>query len=118
MNINTKTSLEHFRNLQFPQIPHDNAFNAIRLFCCLIVIILHSLVLSQTNTGVNFLFDAHTAVCVFFILSGFWVTKSLLTSSDIKTYFKKRAKRILPLYYTVVWGGGIAVGICWKTSAK
>lgn len=88
-----------------PQIPKRNAFNALRIFCCSLVITMHILDLSHTESMLRPIFDGHVAVCVFFILSGFWVTKSLLSSEDLKTYFKKRAKRILPLYYISVGGG-------------
>ena len=43
------------------------------------------------------------AVDIFFIISGFWVTRSLLASGSLKTYFLKRIKKIFPLYYTVLF---------------
>lgn len=88
-----------------PQISKRNAFNVLRIFCCFLVITMHILDLSHTKSILRPFFDGHVAVCVFFILSGFWVTKSFLSSADLKTYFKKRAKRILPLYYISVGGG-------------
>ena len=88
-----------------PQISKENSFNFIRIFCCVLVIVMHILDLSGTESIFHPLFDGHVAVCVFFILSGFWVTKSLLTSKNIKEYFIKRAVRILPLYYMSVGGG-------------
>lgn len=95
-----------------PQISKRNAFNALRIFCCFLVITMHILDLSHTKSFLRSFFDGHVAVCVFFILSGFWVTKSFLSSADLKTYFKKRAKRILPLYYISVWGGGGRICVC------
>ena len=78
----------------------DNAFNFLRLVCCLIVIYEHCVVLS----GVNFpCYDLRgIAVNVFFILSGFWVTQSFLKSGSIKNYAIKRCKKILPQYWLVV----------------
>lgn len=84
------------------KIPKSNAFNAVRLLCCFIVIALHIFVLNENNSPVVRFLDGHVAVCVFFILSGFWITKSYLTSKDLKTYFLKRIKRILPLYYSIL----------------
>ena len=43
------------------------------------------------------------SVIIFFLISGFWVTKSYCSSASIKSYFAKRAKKILPLYYLVVF---------------
>lgn len=82
----------------------DNAFNAVRFVCCLIVIVGHSLGLSGTPFAYSGLIDMHVSVCVFFILSGFWVTKSFLSVRSLKEYFLKRAKRLLPLYYITVVG--------------
>lgn len=80
----------------------ENAFNAIRFLCCLIVIIGHCLDLSRTPFAYRSIIDMHTAVCVFFILSGFWVTKSFLFSRSLKQYAFKRIKRLLPMYYLTV----------------
>lgn len=82
----------------------DNAFNAVRFVCCLIVIAGHSLGLSGTPFAYSGLIDMHVSVCVFFILSGFWVTKSFLSVRSLKEYFIKRAKRLLPLYYISMVG--------------
>ena len=85
--------------LTLPSNIGENAFNAVRMFCCLIVIIGHSFDLSHTAFAYRHLIDMHISVCVFFILSGFWVTKSFLTSSNTKDYAIKRIKRLLPPYY-------------------
>lgn len=84
-----------------------NSFNAIRLLCCLIVIFGHCLDLSGISRTISWrpLIDMHTCVCVFFILSGFFVTYSYIKNSDKETliqFYKKRAKRILPAYYIAV----------------
>lgn len=77
-----------------------NAFNFLRLFCCLVVLYEHCVVLSGVNLPCFNL--RGIAVNVFFILSGFWVTLSFCKSSSIKNYFFKRAKKILPQYWLVV----------------
>ncbi|MDO5773779.1 MAG: acyltransferase [Spirochaetales bacterium] len=81
-------------------VSKDNAFNFLRLVCCLIVIYEHCVVLS----GADFpCYDLRgIAVNVFFILSGFWVTQSFLKSGSIKNYTIKRCKKILPQYWLVV----------------
>ena len=48
------------------------------------------------------LFETIIAVRGFFIISGFLITKSWLTSRNPKRYFLNRAKRLLPGYISVV----------------
>ncbi len=88
------------QNIKLANIDSNNAFNFIRLVCCLIVIYEHTVVL----TGISFinLNLRGIAVSVFFILSGFWVTKSYINSVSVKNFFIKRCKRLLPLYYGVI----------------
>ena len=85
-----------------PVIPKENAFNAIRFLLCLIVLLMHSFGVVKIHNA--YLLDGHIAVCGFFILSGFWVTKSYFSSDSLKTFFIKRAKKILPMYYISVIG--------------
>lgn len=80
----------------------ENAFNAIRFFCCLIVIVGHCFDMSHTHFAYRSYIDMHISVCVFFILSGFWVTKSFFSTENIKAYAIKRIKRLLPMYYLTV----------------
>jgi peptidoglycan/LPS O-acetylase OafA/YrhL len=85
-----------------PSIQKENAFNAIRLLFCIVVIFMHCL--NKCNIENRYLLDGHVAVCGFFIISGFWVSKSYFSSKDIKDFFIKRAKKILPMYYIAVVG--------------
>ncbi|MCR5254082.1 MAG: acyltransferase [Treponema sp.] len=87
---------------EIPEIPKENAFNAIRFLLCLIVLLMHSFGVVKIHNA--YLLDGHIAVCGFFILSGFWVTKSYFSSDSLKTFFIKRAKKILPMYYISVVG--------------
>lgn len=80
----------------------ENCFNAIRFFCCLVVIGGHCFDISHTKFIYRNFIDMHISVCVFFILSGFWVTKSYLGTKDLKSYIVKRIKRLLPMYYLSV----------------
>ena len=43
-----------------------------------------------------------TAVCVFFILTGYFTEVSLGHSKSSKDYYKKRIARIIPVYYSVI----------------
>lgn len=87
------------------EIPKENAFNAIRLILCIVIVLMHTL----GNVGISnkYLLDGHMAVCGFFIISGFWVTKSYFTSESIWHFFKKRIKKIFPMYYISIIGFSI-----------
>lgn len=87
-------------SFSLPQVPKDNAFNFLRLLCCLVVIYEHSVILSGISLPCLNLRES--AVNVFFILSGFWVTLSYIKSSSVKEYALKRCRKIFPQYWTVV----------------
>ena len=91
--------------IELPTIPKENAFNAIRLLFCFIVLLMH--VLGNVGISNKYFLDGHMAVCGFFIISGFWVTKSYFNSENIKSFFVKRIKKILPMYYFSVIGFSI-----------
>ena len=61
-----------------------------------------------------------SSICVkvFFILSGFWVTVSLLRSVSIKEYAFKRCKKILPPYWTVVIAEALLLCVFSRFSAR
>lgn len=91
--------------LQFSIIPKQNAFTAIRMICALTVLYEHYVVLMGTKFPI--LEIRGIAVKVFFILSGFWVTRSLYTSKSLLEFYKKRVKKIFPAYLTVVFAAAI-----------
>ncbi len=99
-----------------PIVPKENAFNFLRLICCLIVIYEHSAILSGANLPVFNL--RGTAVNVFFILSGFWVTLSYLKSSSVKKYVLKRFKKIFPEYWLVVFASAVLLSFFSSLSFK
>lgn len=88
----------------------DNSFNAIRLICCLIIIIGHSMDLSETGHYWVFirkyLIQLNDCVNVFFILSGFFVTRSYLAKKSngmtVGKFYRHRAYRLLPSYYITI----------------
>ena len=86
--------------MQSINIQSKTSFSFLRTILCLLVIYDHTGILTgawkSTNLSVVF------SVPAFFILSGFWVTKSYLSSGSIKEYFLKRIKKIFPEYFTVV----------------
>lgn len=79
----------------------SNSFNLIRLICCLIVIIEHYFILinmDYLNIGIR-----HAAVCIFFVISGFWITNSFIDSKSTLVFYKKRVEKIIPLYYITIF---------------
>lgn len=80
----------------------DNCFGAIKLIAALLVIASHAFPISTNeffiiNKITNDQFDlGNFSVCIFFMVGGFFITKSLLTSKNIKDYLFKRIKRIFP----------------------
>lgn len=86
--------------MQSINIQSKTSFSFLRTILCLLVIYDHTGILTgawkSTNLSVVF------SVPAFFILSGFWVTKSYLSSSSIKEYSFKRIKKIFPEYLAVV----------------
>ncbi|MBQ2553046.1 MAG: hypothetical protein II563_09415, partial [Treponema sp.] len=66
---------------ELPTIPKENAFNAIRLLLCFIVLLMHAL--GNVEISNKYLLDGHMAVCGFFIISGFWITKSYFSTNNL-----------------------------------
>ncbi len=95
---------------------HHNNLDLIRLLLALAVIYSHCFALA-TGTGndepVQRLTRGHVtlgdlAVDCFFIVSGFLVTRSDLTSRSVTAYLAKRCLRILPGYWAAV---AVCVGV-------
>lgn len=85
-----------------PDLPKQNSFTLIRLVCCLLVIFDHTWQISGVNSHWATGFGERLSVPVFFILSGFWVTRSFLYSPSLGIYAKKRFAKIFPMYWIVV----------------
>ncbi|MDR0605005.1 MAG: acyltransferase [Bacteroidales bacterium] len=79
-----------------------NNFNFLRLLFASMVVIGHCRDLSGFKYPILIIVDTHIAVCGFFIISGFLITKSCLYTRGLKEYFIKRAKRLLPAYFLVI----------------
>lgn len=82
------------------KIPQKNNFNLIRMVACVIVIVSHCIGLNGKQFFIfSYINPAHLSVCIFFIISGFWITKSYYGSKSVKEFFLKRVKKICPIYY-------------------
>jgi peptidoglycan/LPS O-acetylase OafA/YrhL len=81
-----------------------NNFDFLRFLFAFIVVMAHTVTLSGNPdlAELSFLFDSEISVYGFFIISGFLITKSCLTSKNFNAYLAKRSKRLLPAYVFVV----------------
>jgi peptidoglycan/LPS O-acetylase OafA/YrhL len=86
---------------ELPDAGRDNNFNFLRLLFAFSVAVGHGMP-SEYDYPLRGLFNGHVAVCGFFIISGFLITKSYSVSKSIKDYFAKRCRRLLPAYILVV----------------
>ena len=80
---------------------HDNFFTPLRLLFATLVVIGHSFVVAMRDpmSEPNIFFDytfSYLAVNLFFIASGFLVTKSMLYRGDVAEYSSARLLRIYP----------------------
>ncbi len=83
----------------------SNSFNFLRFIAAVMVIFSHSFVLSGKSPdplSVVFLNITTHAVAIFFIISGYLITKSWFNSSSIKEFVKKRFLRIYPAFVIAI----------------
>ncbi len=89
---------------------HKNNFDFLRLIFAIFVIITHSYPLSG-NTEEDILFQftngqtslSYIGMRGFFIISGFLIFQSLLRSRDLTDYYWKRALRLFPALFVVLF---------------
>ncbi|MCJ1806059.1 MULTISPECIES: acyltransferase family protein [Flavobacterium] len=81
-----------------------NSINFLRFLMANIIMLAHLAELTKDKSlyFLSCFCKSNLAVSGFFVLSGFLVTKSLVNTPNLKMYFLKRAKRILPAYITVI----------------
>lgn len=102
-------------------IQHKNNFDFLRLLFASLVIFTHSFALFTGNPHDDPAFKlthrilSDFAVCGFFILSGFLIRQSLDRSSSLKSFFKKRALRIVPGLWMAVLFTVFVIGIAATT---
>ncbi|MBN8911095.1 MAG: acyltransferase [Hyphomicrobium sp.] len=83
-------------------IPEDNSFGAVRLAAALAVAVSHAVEITVGNVSWDYVHQitgytlGQHAVHVFFILSGFLVTASLMRTSDLTRFAVARVMRIFP----------------------
>ena len=82
---------------------NNNYFDLIKMFAAFFVIVSHAYPLTLGSGNYDFLYKftngqtdfGYLSVCILFIISGYFILKSLNTN-DTKSFFIKRIKRIFP----------------------
>ena len=92
----------------------DNNYNLLRFLAAAVVIYSHSFPMSGVKSDplerlVGFSFG-HLAVDVFFVISGFLVTGSLLSRRDLRSFAVARALRLFPVLVVGALGAAFVVG--------
>ena len=73
----------------------NNSYSLLKLTAAIMVIVSHIRPISTGEVNSVSSFLGKFAVSIFFIISGYFITKSCI-GADAKTYFVKRIKRIFP----------------------
>jgi len=91
----------------------QNNFNFLRFFFAFIVVIGHLIIISKNEELQVFspYFNTYISVTAFFCISGFLIARSYLNSQSQKSYFIKRAARLLPAYSFVIIVGAFSLSV-------
>ncbi|PWB25383.1 acyltransferase family protein, partial [Flavobacterium sp. HTF] len=83
---------------------NKNCFDFLRFFFAANVLLSHISELSENKSlyFLSYFANAIIGIKGFFVISGFLVAKSYVNTPSLKTYFIKRAKRILPAYIVLI----------------
>jgi len=85
------------------KIPKDNNFDLLRFLFAFTVFLVHSHGISGRPELAFFSYlSSGVAVKSFFVISGFLITMSYEKTNDVRLYFSKRFRRILPAYTFVI----------------
>jgi peptidoglycan/LPS O-acetylase OafA/YrhL len=88
----------------------ENNFDVLRLFAAGLVLFGHSFPLSGRNDPFHPHTIATVGVEIFFVISGFLVTKSWLSDPSFRRFLAKRVRRILPGLLCAVSVTAIVIG--------
>ena len=95
----------------------DNNFNLLRFLAALGVFISHTFPIAGFGLGGKAQLLGHVSVNIFFLISGFLVTKSLLQRDNLRSYFLARGLRVFPALIVAVLFTVFVVGLLLTTSS-
>ena len=127
MSIDTKTELPSIAATVSAEKPaskiHLGYLDSLRALAAIYVVMFHAIyqidprnpVLTGAAGALRYLFDGHSAVGVFIVLSGFCLMLPVVQGDGTirggaLNFFKKRARRILPPYYFAI---GFSLLLIW-----
>lgn len=93
---------------------NNNNFDFLRFIAASLVIVIHSNILLGVKPP-NYIAYLPNGVSIFFIISGFLITKSWLNNPDILDFLKNRLLRILPGLIAVVILTSLVLGPLFTT---
>ena len=82
--------------------PRHNSLNAIRLGLACIVIVIHSSAVGGYGPLPGFEHVWETALASFFVISGYLITSSRVTTKGILNYYWRRFLRIYPAFFVAL----------------
>lgn len=103
------------------QISKSDNIDFVKYIAAIMVIIEHSFVIASKNPNVIFSFLHNhivfggIGVAIFFFLSGFLVTRSMIAKKNAKNYFKVRVHKIIPPLLVVIPVTAFVLGPCVTT---
>lgn len=93
-------------------IEHRTQLDGLRCLAVMLVFVFHAycnrIGYLPIGEGLNFVFIGSLGVQIFFVISGFLITRQLLMSDtgnfvqDLRTFYIRRILRIFPLYYATL----------------
>jgi peptidoglycan/LPS O-acetylase OafA/YrhL len=105
-------------NLSAVSESRDNNFDVLRLSAAALVLVSHSFAL----TGRHEPLAPHTlgtvGVEIFFVVSGFLVTRSWVGDPSFRAFMGKRIRRIFPGLIAAVLATGLVFGAIYSTSSR
>jgi len=106
--VNFDKAREIFRTLSVPDYLDSAYLTGLRGYAALFVFLIHSGGLGLLHLSPlidNFVSQGENGVIIFFVLSGYVISRSILNAKanfNLVSYWQRRALRILPLYFLVM----------------
>lgn len=98
-------------NIRAHDLAQSNSLDTLRLMAALAVLVGHASIITGINPIMFGSIPLHAfGVCVFFSISGFLVTQSWMSDSNLGRYITRRALRIFPGLLVVLLATALIIG--------